>query len=647
MPVSFPDRLLYLFRLWCCFLLLGVVPLDLVYRLDSLLLSLSPLQVAVNGAALGLIMVLLAAVIALPAAVCSLACSRLAAACGLRTDEQVGLLTEVTLFFLFACNFARVAKVFFLKIGYPINVSYFPLLAGSLLWGAVLYRSRGNFHAEARRLVEVVAGRRFIAAFTAAALVVTTLYAGAEAFREAPLPSAHLTPAANGKRPNMILITFDALSAEDMSLYGYHLPTTPNIDAFAKECYIFDNAVAAANWTKPGVASILTGKLPVTHRMINTSPWGNAPPQPDSLPAVLKRAGYTTSALCVNWNYAHPYVNGTYRYFDNKDFTGFDMSHVPPHQRPALYLTQLSLLLQSRLHLSAPFWFVEIYNGFAWYLDPRFPATRPTMPPHLIFDQARDLASRRDDNPFFLWLHTVPPHGPYLAGPFKGTFLPGDRFTDSMSQIRYGFFYDKKDQGAMNQIRLRYDENIRYADDEFGRYLRFLRESGRLDDSIVVICADHGESFSHGFFSHGLMPLYRPVLHIPLLIHLPGQKETRLLREAVSQTDVAPSLLDLAGCPVPPSMDGRSLRRELDGAPAASRPIFSMNLEGNPTKGHIVRGSVAVQEGSYKYIRYLGDGTELLFDVERDPKESRNLAGSESQRKERLRRLAAELLRQP
>ena len=650
---SLSARYFYLFKIWCCFLVFGIIPLDLIYRLDSLLLSMTALDIVVNTAALTLIMVILAALIALPGAPGSLLLSSLLAAVGKPGNRpapgaDVGLLTEPLLLFLTCWNFARFLKYFFLKINHEITIPSFSFFVAMALCALILYRTRSDFHQRAQRLVASLTRRHALPSACAIAVLITGVHAGLQAakpHRKQGKQPPHASGTPQKARPNIILITFDALAAEDMSLYGYHLNTTPNIDSFAKQCYVFDNAIAAANWTKPSVASFLTGELPYHHRLINTSPWsGSSDVQPESLPAYLQQSGYRTSSLVVNWAYAHPYINGTFPFFDDKPFTGFDMAEIPLHQRPALYLTKLSLIIQSHLHISAPFWVGEIYNGLGSHLDRFFPVTKPTAPPKMIFDLAQKIPGKENrDQPFLLWLHPVPPHSPYLAGaPFKGMFLPGPQFEDNMSQIKFGFFYTPKDQGAIDLIRLRYNENIRYADDALGKYLEFLRKTGRLDDSVVLISADHGESFSHGFFSHGGLPLYQPVVRIPLLVHLPGQTSMKRVGATVSQTDIAPTLLDLVGHPVPSTMDGRSLRPEMEGTPVAPRPIFSMNLDGNSSDGKMTKGSIAVFEGDYKYIYYLSDGREELFHLKDDKQEKSNLAEHERDRSRRMYQLISD-----
>ena len=77
----------------------------------------------------------------------------------------------------------------------------------------------------------------------------------------------------------------------------------------------------------------------------------------------------------------------------------------------------------------------------------------------------------------------------------------------------------------MAELRARYDENIAYADHVVGDFLEWLDQTGRLDRSIVIVSADHGESFEHGWLLHTGPYLYNGLIRIPLLIHLPGQKE--------------------------------------------------------------------------------------------------------------------------
>lgn len=645
-PSSLIARFAYLGRLWACFLIFFVIPFDLVFRLDSFLLSMSWLDIAVNTAALVLIMAaiaFLAAVISTPLSLLSArffswAASRINSPRAGRAALLTAGLTHYLLLFYACCIFTRLSKLFALRLGLEINVGTLYIAAGLCL--LILFRAGREFHEGAEGLVRVLSRPLILPLACAIALCITALHIGAELVRENRAGAGTPRPASvNAKgKPNVILITLDALSAEDMSWHGYRLPTTPNLDAFAKECFGFDNAISSANWTRPSVASLLTGKYPSTHKMFNSTGWSRTATSQDSLPACLQNEGYRTYALVSNWSYAHPCTNGTSQYFDEKPFVGVDLGEVPYYDRAGLYNVPYSFWVQSRFNISATVWLGEIYSGLSAKLEPLFPMTKPLYPPKMIFDLAQGvLDARGKEGPFFLWVHSLPPHSPYISPPpFNGHFLPTPDLQDSASQMKYFGFYPPAQQPLVDRIRLRYDENLLYADAAFGDFIKFLRDSGRLNDSIVIVSADHGESFSHGFLTHGGPKLYQQMVHIPLLIHLPGQQAGQRFAATVSQTDIAPTVLALAGLATPATMEGRSLKPALEGKALPPRPIFTMNLDGNRVGGAITKGSVAAYDEGYKYVRYLGANREELFNLRLDRHEAHDVAGAEKQRLRKL-----------
>jgi arylsulfatase A-like enzyme len=194
------------------------------------------------------------------------------------------------------------------------------------------------------------------------------------------------------------------------------------------------------------------------------------------------------------------------------------------------------------------------------------------------------------------------------------------------------------------ELRAAYDEMILYADHCVGGFLDWLNQTGRLDRSIVIISADHGELFDHNRLAHGGPDLYQGVIHVPLLIHLPGQKQSVHIEELAQQADLLPTLLDLVGAPLPSWTDGVSLKPALETIPLADRYIFSMNLEPNSTFKVVAKGTIAVMDRNFKFVRYLESGKEQLYSYKTDPGEEDNLVQSEPEVAKRMRRVLQEKL---
>ena len=106
---------------------------------------------------------------------------------------------------------------------------------------------------------------------------------------------------------------------------------------------------------------------------------------------------------------------------------------------------------------------------------------------------------------------------------------------------------------------MRYDEFIATADRAFGAFMSELENSGKLQNTTVIVSADHGESFEGGVFQHDSAYQTRPVIHIPLIIRTPGQQDSRTVAFTADQTALAPTILELAGQPKPDWMRGQSL----------------------------------------------------------------------------------------
>jgi arylsulfatase A-like enzyme len=617
------------FKIWGCFLVYFFLPLDLLYRLDALLLCTTPWEVMVNTAAMTLIMLVLAAVISLVSVVISVSGTWVTiGGTGKSRSSRTARLPSITsmVMVVFAsANFSFYLKILFLGAG-PVSLS-----TKILFFSVVLAFFTLTSHAVGTKpyLPEAAASLgRLLPTVTLLAVLVVICGMVTHRYKTPPPVAARKgIPAAPGpKKPNLIVISFDALSAEDMSLYGYHLNTTPNLNEFAAKSFVFDNAIATANWTRPSVASLLTGKYPSSHRLINTGVYSNRNEVPkESLPALLKDLGFVNTALVANWSYAHPYVNGTYEYFDHKGLTGITFKNLRFYDYCVFKLWELFLPLQDRYNIGAFLWLGELINEYGNRFFNFTQMTDSAFPARTIFDQGADLAaSYTKENPGFLWLHVLPPHAPYLPpAPFKG------RFSKTMDSGDGEATGGGTGTSASERLRLAYDEFILSADSEFRSLLQSLQRSGRLEDSIIIVTADHGESFGHGYQGHGGPQLYQQMVHIPLIIHLPGQVLGKRVTTTVSQADIAPTLLDLLGRQAPAWMEGQSLKPAMDDQQWLHGPVFTMNVDGNATKGKVVNGSAAVFQNGFKYVYDLHSHKAELYNLRNDPKEKIDLTGRE------------------
>jgi arylsulfatase A-like enzyme len=418
--------------------------------------------------------------------------------------------------------------------------------------------------------------------------------------RTVPGVMAALVP----QRPksNILLITFDALGAEDMSLYGYRLPTTPNIDAFASTATVFKNFYSASTFTGSSVATILTGVYPTEHRVYHLMGRVQAEYANKSLPHLMHAAGYATGAFVSNW--------AAYYIVENLK-SGYDFLPAPTFQEGTLqrlWEATGSLHQHTGIGNRADEYhdLMTVWNSLAQLPDDlhlRFPAAES-------FAEARKILDQLPDG-YFLWVHVMAPHAPYHPGEAeRGRFIPEDRLRtfedeeDDSTSLPIPHVYGPGQQGQVDERRLAYDECLATADSAFGAFMSELENSGKLRNTTVIVSADHGESFEGGIYQHGGRYFTRPVLHIPLIIRTPRQQEGRTVAFVADQTALAPTILGLAGHPKPDWMTGQSLARwlESDSAGEGEGLAFSQYLEINSIFKPPRHGSACVIDGQYQYV---------------------------------------------
>ena len=372
---------------------------------------------------------------------------------------------------------------------------------------------------------------------------------------------------ASASSPVVIIYLVDTLRADHTGPYGYARPTTPALDAFAKDAVVFEEAVAQASWTKPSVASILTSQLPGMHRVVQLrDPLDSGQV---TLAEMLHTQGFATGAAIANF-----VIYGAGNNFEQ----GFDV-FVGLHgagDRP-------SKLVEA----------AEVVNaGLAW------------------LDARRGM-------PLFLYAHTMDPHVPYAPpAPFDHRFEPAPAPGRGAADPRTDYREPEDRQRLMAQ----YDGDVAYGDQEFGRFIREIKARGLYERALIVFLADHGEEFQdHGQWLHG-RSVFDELVRIPLLVKFPQQRDAgRRVKQQVQAVDVLPTVLESLGLPVPqsPVIAGVPLQRAL-AAGAPERPAVSEISH----RGIVAHGMRTSRD---KYIRrFSPEDDELYFDLLQDPKEGVN-----------------------
>lgn len=469
--------------------------------------------------------------------------------------------------------------------------------------------------------------------------------------------------AANG-RPNILVLVFDAFSAHDISLYGFQRETTPNLARLAEGATVFHQHYAGANFTSPATASLLTGLYPWHHRAFQH--YGKALDSVAGnnvfklLPDDYYKVGYTHNPLAAALLYQfgddisrlesrreHALTDGLWsEYLFPHDYpitVHVDRAISGLNGRPPI-ATYLNLLNRLR------------FNSVGRSINEAFADVFPRGLPGADFDALYLLEDAVDwvaeltntvATPYFMYLHMMPPHAPYnTRAEFVDIFNDGWQAAEKPQNPVYT---ERISQSQLITSRQKYDEYIAYVDAEFGRLFATLESNGTLDNTYVIVTSDHGEMFERGYVGHGGSVLYDPVVHVPLMIWKPGQRERVDVTRRTSAVDLVPTFLHLAGQTIPDACEG-TLLPTFGNDPAGDRFVYSVEAKLNNSFTPLTTATLTAYQGPYKLIHYIGyeelDGQAYneLFDLENDPQELENLAADRKSVTDELAALLTEKL---
>ncbi len=440
-------------------------------------------------------------------------------------------------------------------------------------------------------------------------------------------PRSQVSPTPAQVAPDVYLITIDALAAGDAAVCGDGPTLMPRLRQLAAHATCFSRAYSTSNFTTPATTSIETGVLPWTHWAVQITAKTARPFQSHTMARALRDTGFSTQSINANI-LASPRHHSTDEAYDTEriaDSTSLGL-------KPRVALTFFP-------DTSLAFWASAIIP-FLDTIDVYLHGDRQPYDPHYAYDAVPGLLQAAPaGKPRFLWVHTLPPHDPYLPPrSTKYSLLPAGEL-ERWNDFRGMGPYADAAQGLIDKHRLRYRESIIGADEALGRLLDTLEASGRLTNAIVIVTSDHGESFERGFLGHAGQFMHDAVLQVPLVIRLPGQESGRVVDTPVSLVDLAPTVLDLTGAAPLPSAEGRSLKPALLGRPLDSVPVFAMSMERQSRFRPVAEGHYAVIDGKHKLVLHLGEQRRELFALDADPHESTDLATQEPEVTSRLESL--------
>lgn len=421
------------------------------------------------------------------------------------------------------------------------------------------------------------------------------------------------------ERPNIVFVLLDDVRFDDLGFTGHPFVRTPNFDRVAREGMVFEHAFAATPLCSPNRGSILTGQYAHTHGIIDNVDRSEQSHALRTFPLLLNEAGYET-AFIGKW---HMGIDDTRR-------PGFD--------------EWLSI------------------KGQGYYFDPEVNDDGQSRKiagyaTDIFSERAAEFVRRERERPFLLYLSHKAVHpnifqnadGSIEAIPADGGFTPPERLKELYAGEEIPRRPNTKSYGEGKPALLRPIEGLPQlgpetgtpddvilnrlrmltaADEGFALILEALEETGQLDETLIVVTSDHGYFYGEHGLNKERRLAYEEIARTPLAVRWPGRAAAGSRSDAfVVSVDLAPTLLEAAGEPVPDTMHGRPLTPLLEGrTPGDWRESVLIEYYSDTVWPRLVKmGYEAVRTDRWKYIRYADlEGMDELYDLETDPYEMRN-----------------------
>ncbi len=337
-----------------------------------------------------------------------------------------------------------------------------------------------------------------------------------------------------GDGTNVLLVVLDTVRKDHLSAYGYDRPTTPALEAFAEEARVYEHAVAPAPWTLPVHASLFTGLYPSEHNATQENPYLEGA---TTLAESLGAAGYDSSCYSSN-AWITPYTHLTDGFDDQDNFFKVMPGDLLSGPLARVWKTMND---NDRLRAVADR-LVELGNT----VHERLAAGggEDSKTPRVI-DQTTDFIDDSGE-PFFSFINLMDAHLPYHPPEeYVEQFAPGVDSTEVCQNSKaYNCGARDIDEEEWEDIRGLYDAEIRHMDDQLDRLFDWLKAEGLWEETMVVVCADHGELHSeHDLYGHEFN-IYDPLVNVPLMVKHPDIEPGHDEQTQVELLDLYHTILD-------------------------------------------------------------------------------------------------------
>lgn len=417
---------------------------------------------------------------------------------------------------------------------------------------------------------------------------------------------------------NLVIMMPDQLRADYLGCYGKKNIGTKNIDGLCEKGVRFENMYCAAPLCGPSRCSFATSTYFSEHNHRNY--WSTISPDVPNLVTALKNAGYRTGMFGKNHLFTYSRLGEVWDELDEICLGNYDGHPEYKHS----------------------------FSSFTLEQDHKFNIT------HRLTSEGISFIEKNRDRPFLLWLNYQDPHPAFCCPePYASMFDPSDielsdavhNYNKNEKPVRNEVFrihseMDKCSDEDLKKAIAHYMGQIRYVDDNVGRIMACLRDTGTDKKTVVLFMSDHGELLGDYGMTHKNTTFYECLSHIPaILIHPDGRWENMSFSGLTEEVDIVPTLLDTLGIQIPPTMVGRSYYDDLNrgdftgketvlcevggAAPTCKEPIknYRINAPFVPTSFGV---GAMLRQGDYKLSIY-GDDTCELYNLKNDPHELNNL----------------------